>query len=50
VARSLFWPECEGDYIYGYGPQTDPSRVPDDPFEQIDLIIVDEPSDAPEPP
>jgi len=25
ICRSIFWPECEGDYVYGYGPQTDPS-------------------------
>ena len=25
ICRSIFWPECEGDYVYGYGTQTDPS-------------------------
>lgn len=25
ICRSIFWPECEGDYVYGYGSQTDPS-------------------------
>jgi len=24
VSRSIYWPECAGDHIYGYGPQTDP--------------------------
>lgn len=24
VSRSAYWPECAGDHIYGYGPQTDP--------------------------
>ena len=24
VSRSVYWPECAGDYIYGWGPQTDP--------------------------
>ena len=24
VSRSIYWPECAGDYIYGYGSQTDP--------------------------
>jgi hypothetical protein len=25
VSRSVYWPECAGDYIYGWGPQTDPN-------------------------
>ena len=24
VSRSIYWPECSGDHIYGYGSQTDP--------------------------
>ncbi|HRT06899.1 MAG TPA: DUF6345 domain-containing protein [Candidatus Paceibacterota bacterium] len=24
VSRSIYWPECAGDYLYGYGSQTDP--------------------------
>jgi len=24
ISRSVYWPECAGDFIYGYGPQTDP--------------------------
>jgi hypothetical protein len=49
VARSIYWPECQGDYIYGYGPQTDPNRDPEDPTEQESLQERDEPADAPEP-
>lgn len=25
VSRSIYWPECSGDHIYGYGSQTDPN-------------------------
>jgi hypothetical protein len=24
VSRSIYWPECSGDHIYGYGEQTNP--------------------------
>lgn len=24
ISRSIYWEECAGDFIYGYGPQTDP--------------------------
>jgi len=41
VARSIYWPECFGDYIYGYGPQTDPDRDPEDPLEQGFLLEDD---------
>jgi hypothetical protein len=37
VSRSIYWPECAGDYIYGWGPQTTPNRSPDDRIEQADL-------------
>jgi len=49
VARSVFWPECEGDFIFGYGPQTEPNRDPTDPSEQADLNERDEPANAPDP-
>jgi len=26
VARSIYWPECQGDYLQGYGPNTTPSQ------------------------
>ncbi len=26
VSRSVYWPECYGDHIYGYGSQTDPDN------------------------
>jgi hypothetical protein len=42
VSRSIYWPECAGDYIYGYGPQTDPDRDPTDPTEQFDLMEDDQ--------
>lgn len=36
--RSACWPECIGDYIYGYGPQTDP-----DPDRlQGELVEIDD--------
>lgn len=38
VARSVYWPECAGDYIVGYGPSTTPN--PDN--LQIDLVEEDE--------
>jgi hypothetical protein len=50
VARSIFWPECQGDYLYGYGPQTEPDIAdPDDPTEQANLLEQDEAANAPEP-
>jgi len=49
IARSVYWPECQGDFIYGYGPQTEPNRDPTDPTEQADLEERDERADAPEP-
>jgi hypothetical protein len=49
VARSVYWPECQGDFIYGYGPQTDPQRDPEDPLEQFDLLERDELATANEP-
>jgi hypothetical protein len=49
VARSLFWPECQGDFLYGFGPQTDPDRDPSDPLEQADLAFIDARADDPEP-
>lgn len=41
-SRSVYWPECVNDYIYGYGPQTDPSRSPSDPTEQANLLEDDQ--------
>ena len=32
-SRSAYWPECFNDYIYGYGPQTDP----DPNYLQVEL-------------
>jgi hypothetical protein len=29
VSRSIYWPECANDHIYGYGSQTDPSPFND---------------------
>ena len=49
VARSVYWPECQGDFIYGYGPQTDPFRDPEDPTEQADLLEDDHPANSLEP-
>jgi hypothetical protein len=41
VARSVTWPECQADFIYGYGPQTEPNRDPTDPTEQAELLEID---------
>lgn len=49
VARSVYWPECGGDFIYGYGPQTEPDRDPSDPLEQADLLENDHPANTPDP-
>lgn len=49
VARSLTWPECLGDFIYGYGPQTEPNRDPSDPTEQEAILEIDHAADSPEP-
>ncbi len=49
VARSVFWPECQSDFIFGYGPQTEPNRDPTEPTEQAELEERDEPADAPDP-
>ena len=49
VARSVYWPECQGDFIYGYGPQTEPNRNPNDPSQQDDLLERDEDAYAPDP-
>ncbi|HOB98210.1 MAG TPA: DUF6345 domain-containing protein [Verrucomicrobiota bacterium] len=49
VARSVYWPECAGDYIYGYGPQTEPDRDPSDPLEQFDLEEADHLANSPNP-
>lgn len=50
IARSIYWPECVGDYIYGYGPQTDPDIAdPNDPLEQENLLEEDHAADSPEP-
>jgi hypothetical protein len=24
ISRSIYWPECQNDFVYGYGSQTDP--------------------------
>ena len=38
VSRSIYWPECANDHIYGYGSQTDP-----DPFYlQVELLEDDQ--------
>jgi len=37
VARSIYWPACAGDYIYGWGPQTDPGGG-----SQADLLENDQ--------
>ncbi|HOX59014.1 MAG TPA: DUF6345 domain-containing protein [Candidatus Paceibacterota bacterium] len=38
VSRSIYWPECANDHIYGYGSQTDP-----DPFYiQAELLEDDQ--------
>jgi hypothetical protein len=45
IARSACWPECVNDFVYGYGPQTDP-----DPFQiQGDLVDIDATANDPEP-
>ncbi|MBM4094867.1 MAG: hypothetical protein FJ276_36470 [Planctomycetes bacterium] len=49
VARSVYWPECAGDYIYGYGPQTEPDLDPDDPLEEFNLEEADHPANSPNP-
>ena len=49
IARSVYWPECQGDFILGYGPQTEPNRDPEDPLEQADIEERDEPATAPDP-
>jgi hypothetical protein len=49
VARSVYWPECAGDFIYGYGPQTEPDRDPSDPLEQADLLENDHLATSPDP-
>jgi hypothetical protein len=38
VCRSVYWPECAGDYITGYGPST----TPDPNNAQTDLLEQDE--------
>jgi hypothetical protein len=45
ISRSIFWPECQGDYVYGYGPQTDPSSG----HLQIELQEQDGTANDPEP-
>jgi hypothetical protein len=42
VSRSVYWPECVDDYIYGWGPQTEPDRDPEDPLEQVFLLEDDQ--------
>jgi hypothetical protein len=49
VARSITWPECQGDFILGYGPNTVPNRAPNDPSEQADLLEIDGFPNDPEP-
>lgn len=49
VARSVTWPECQADFIFGYGPQTEPNRDPFDPSEQEALLEIDHAADSPEP-
>ena len=49
VARSLTWPECQADFIFGYGPQTEPNRDPTDPLEQADLLEIDHAANSSEP-
>jgi hypothetical protein len=39
VSRSAYWPECAGDHIYGYGPQTDPNP---DNVQGSDLLEDDQ--------
>jgi hypothetical protein len=41
-SRSIYWPECAGDYIYGWGPQTEPDRDPFDEFAQAELLEDDQ--------
>lgn len=45
VCRSIFWPECQGDFVYGYGPQTDPSGG----HLQVELQESDGTANDPEP-
>ena len=45
ICRSIFWPECQGDYVYGYGPQTDPSGG----HLQVELQESDATANDPEP-
>jgi hypothetical protein len=47
-ARSITWPECQLDFIYGYGPQTNPDRDPTDPLEQEALIEIDHGANSPD--
>jgi len=49
VARSVTWPECQADFILGYGSQTEPNRDPNDPTEQESLLEIDHDADSPEP-
>ena len=49
VARSLTWPECQADFIFGYGSQTEPNRNPTDPEEQEALLEIDHAANSPEP-
>jgi hypothetical protein len=42
VSRSVYWPECVDDYIYGWGPQTEPDRDPEDPLEHVFLLEDDQ--------
>jgi hypothetical protein len=37
VCRSIYWPECAGDYIYGWGPQTNPSGGDQSNLQEEDL-------------
>jgi len=44
-SRSANWPECFNDFIYGYGPQTDP----DPNYLQVELSEDDAVANDPEP-